>query len=54
MDIAYNYIKDKFNVDEKVLNFCKKSEESIKNVFQIIDKNVEINQYKVLQAMQKK
>ena len=53
MYIAYNYIKEKFNVDEKVLTFCKDAEESIKEVFDSIDKNAEINQYKVLQAMQK-
>lgn len=53
MDIAYKYIKENFNVDEKVLNFCKKAEESVKDIFQEIDKNAEINQYKVLKAMQK-
>ena len=53
MDVAYNYIKEKFDVDEKVLAFCKDAEESIKSIFDSIDKNAEINQYKVLQAMQK-
>lgn len=53
MDIAYNYIKQNFNVDEKVLALCEKAEKSIENIFNSIDKNAEINQYKVLQAMQK-
>lgn len=52
MDIAYNYIKQNFNVDDKVLNFCKKAENEILTVFNNIDKNAEINQYKVLKAMQ--
>lgn len=53
MDIAYKYIKENFNVDEKVLRFCKDAENSIKKIFEDIDKNAEINQYKVLKAMQK-
>ena len=32
MDIAYNYIKENFNVDEKVLAFCENAENSIKNI----------------------
>lgn len=52
MDIAYNYIKQNFNVDDKVLDFCKKAENEILTVFNNIDKNAEINQYKVLKAMQ--
>ena len=52
MDIAYNYIKQNFNVDDKVLNFCKNAENEILTVFNDIDKNAEINQYKVLKAMQ--
>lgn len=53
MDIAYKYIKEKFDVDEKVLDICKKAEDSVKHIFDEIDKVAEINQYKVLQAMQK-
>lgn len=52
MDLAYNYIKQNFNVDDKVLNFCKNAENEILTVFNDIDKNAEINQYKVLKAMQ--
>ncbi len=53
MDNVYNYIKEKFNVDEKVLKFCKNAEKKIENTFKDIEKTAEINQYKVLQAMQK-
>lgn len=53
MDKAYEYIKDKFNIDEKVLEFCANSEKKIKSIFSEIDQTAEINQYKVLQAMQK-
>lgn len=53
MDNTYNYIKEKFNVDEKVLKFCANAEKKIESVFKNIDQNAEINQYKVLQSMQK-
>ena len=53
MDIAYKYIKEKFNIDDKVLEFCKNAEDSIKPIFDEIDKIAELNQYKVLKAMQK-
>lgn len=53
MDSAYNYIKEKFNVDEKILKFCENSEHKIKSIFNEIDRNAEINQYKILKAMQK-
>lgn len=53
MDKAYEYIKDKFNIDKKVLEFCAKAENKIKGAFAEIDEIAEINQYKVLQAMQK-
>ena len=53
MDKAYKYIRDKFGVDECVLKFCAKAENKVKDIFSEIDKTAEINQYKVLQAMQK-
>lgn len=53
MDINYKYIKEFFNIDDKVLEICKKREDAIKHTFEEIDKVAEINQYKVLSAMQK-
>lgn len=53
MTNCYEYIKKNFNVDKKVLDFCKIAEENVKHIFEKIEQKAEINQYKVLQAMQK-
>lgn len=53
MNDAYKYIKQKFDINEKVLKFCFNSEKKIQSIFKEIDNTAEINQYKVLQAMQK-
>lgn len=47
------YIVENFDIDKKVVDFCEKEEEKIKDKFLDIEKIAEINQYKVLRAMQK-
>lgn len=47
------YILEEFGIDERVLDFCLKAEKSIEDKFADIDKISELNQYKVLRAMQK-
>ena len=47
------YIIKEFGIDEKVLDFCLESEKIIKPRFEEIDRIGELNQYKVLKAMQK-
>lgn len=47
------YLESNFNIDEKVLKFCLECEKEVKPFFEQIDSNAEINQYKVLKAMQK-
>jgi len=46
-------VSENFGVDKKVAEFCQKKEEEIEEIFCGIDKTAEINQYKVLRAMQK-
>ncbi len=48
-----SYIKDKFDISDKVLDFCAVAETQILELFKEIDEVAEINQYKVLSAMQK-
>ncbi len=48
-----DYITREFGIDGKVLDFCLKAEEDIKERFGDIDIISEQNQYKVLRAMQK-
>ncbi len=48
-----DYIVKNFNIDRNVAEFCLKEEEKIKKEFISIEKTAEINQYKVLKAMQK-
>ena len=47
------YLIKNFDIDEKVVDFCLETEKEIKDVFENIDSVAEINQYKVLRAMQK-
>lgn len=47
------YLKDEFNFDDRVIDFCLKSESELADKFKEIDKITEYNQYKVLNAMQK-
>ncbi len=53
MDKLKDYIAENFGIDKKVIDFTLGIEEEIKDKFAEIDKNAEINQYKVLRAMQK-
>ncbi len=53
MDTNYEYIKNKFNISENVLKFCYNAEKKVKDKFKEIENIAEINQYKVLSAMQK-
>jgi cystathionine beta-lyase family protein involved in aluminum resistance len=48
-----DYLKKEFNIDEKVYDFCIEAEKNIKDEFLKIDEITELNQYKVLRAMQK-
>lgn len=48
-----NYINKKFNINNDVLNFCNNAENQILSKFKQIDDIAELNQYKVLSAMQK-
>ncbi len=52
MDLT-EYIVKSFNIDKKVAEFCVYEEEKVKDKFFEIEKIAEINQYKVLSAMQK-
>lgn len=47
------YLIKNFDIDEKVVDFCLETEKEIKDVFENVDSVAEINQYKVLRAMQK-
>lgn len=49
----FNYLKNNFGINKKVITFCLDCEKNIKNIFEEIDKTAELNQYKVLAAMQK-
>lgn len=53
MEELRKYLKDEFNFDDKVVDFCLESESEIADKFKEIDKITEYNQYKVLNAMQK-
>lgn len=48
-----NLLLNKFNINEKVLNLVKESEEAIESEFTKLDDILEYNQYKVLAAYQK-
>lgn len=48
-----DYIVENFDIDKKVVDFCIEEEKKIEGKFQEIEKVAEINQYKVLKAMQK-
>ncbi len=47
------YAAENFGVAEEVSEFCQLKEEEVGKIFLGIDKTTEINQYKVLRAMQK-
>lgn len=53
MDNIKKYLKDEFDFDDKVIDFCTEVEKTLSQKFAEIDKITEYNQYKVLKAMQK-
>lgn len=53
MNDTYLYIKEQFDVDDEVIEICKMAEKNVKSIFEEIDQIAEINQCKVLKAMQK-
>lgn len=48
-----DYILNEFGIDERVLDFCLEVEKEVNEKFAEIDNITELNQYKVLRAMQK-
>lgn len=50
---GFEYAKKMFGLDENTIKICEKAEEEVFEIFSEIDKVAEINQYKVLRAMQK-
>lgn len=53
MEEIKKYLKDNFDIDEKVIDYCLECESEVKDKFAELDKITEYNQYKVLAAMQK-
>ncbi len=53
MENIRKYLKDEYNFEDRVIDFCLEIEQSITDKFKEIDKITEYNQYKVLKAMQK-
>lgn len=53
MDLRIKYMQENFNIQEDLLLFCEKVENSLKEIFLEIDKITEYNQLKVLNACQK-
>ncbi len=51
--ILNEYYKNKFNLKEKTIKLCNDAENSLRELFFDIDKTAELNQLKVLHAMQK-
>lgn len=48
-----DYLKNNFDISERVLDFCLETEADIKDIFSTADSISELNQLKVLHAMQK-
>ena len=48
-----DYLKENFNIDEDIISFCHECENEVKYLFDRIDDNAEINQFKVISAMHK-
>lgn len=54
MNISFqNYLKNEFGIDETILRMTQSAENEIKDVFKDIESVREMNQYKVISAMQK-
>ncbi len=50
---SYNYLESQFNISKNVIEHCKKCESELTDIFKKIDDTAEVNQLKVLNAMQK-
>lgn len=50
--LCQNYIKNRFGIDEAIIKITQSVENEIKDVFKDIDAVKELNQYKVIAAMQ--
>ena len=48
------FLAEKFGISEKVLNFIETAENEVNAMFSALDEIAEYNQYKVLNAFQKK
>ena len=53
MNHTYQYLKEEFNIDEKVLKLVAEAEEEVRGEFEKLDDIMAYNQYKVLKAFQK-
>ncbi len=49
----YNYLKNEFGIDDAIIRIIQSTENEIKDIFKDIESNREMNQYKVISAMQK-
>lgn len=52
-NIKNAYLKEAFNISEKVISYIDKVEAEIKPLFEDLDEKAEYHQYKVIQAMQR-
>ena len=53
MNHTYQYLKEEFDIDEKVLQLVAEAEEEVRGEFDRLDDIMAYNQYKVLKAFQK-
>ena len=53
MNHTYQYLKEEFDIDEKVLKLVAEAEEEVRGEFDKLDDIMAYNQYKVLKAFQK-
>ncbi len=53
MDFIETYVKEHFGIQQSVLDFAREAEKEIRPIFAHIEAVAELNQYKVLAAMQK-
>ena len=53
MGFIEEMMQEEFGLDERLIDFCVSQEETLRPVFQEIEKNAQYNQLKVLRAMQK-
>ena len=49
----HNYLKNEFGIDDATIRMIQSTENEIKNIFKDVESIREMNQYKVISAMQK-